>query len=109
LESEDTYIVKKGDTIVRIARNYGVTVRELREANSGLIDSINAGQRILIPECSTKPGTVLHRDISAFAIQFQAKTKVNAATEHYWQTYLNELVVRYRNVNLPALVESEEL
>jgi hypothetical protein len=51
----------------------------------------------------------LHRDITAFAMQFQAKTKANVASEHYWQTYLTELVVHYAEINLPALVESEEL
>ena len=109
MNAEYTHIVEKGDTIGRIARNNGVTVRELREANSGLRESINTGQRILIPECSTKPGTVFQRDIIAFALQFQAKSRANVTIGSDWQSYLNELVVRYGDVNLPALVESEEL
>jgi LysM repeat protein len=110
-ESDDTHVVEKGDTIVRIARNYGVTVRKLREANLGLTDLINAGQRIFIPECSTKPGTVLQRDIRAFAMQYHAKARANVVngTSSYWQSYLNELVVRYSDINLSAFIESEKI
>ena len=44
-----TYQVKKGDTLTRIARANGVTLRALREANSLRSDRILIGQKLSIP------------------------------------------------------------
>jgi hypothetical protein len=62
-------------------------------------------------ECSIKPGTVFQRDITAFAMQFEAaKAKANGIfTELLMQSYLNELIVRCRDLNAPALVQTEEI
>lgn len=62
-------------------------------------------------ECSTKPGTVLQRDTTAFAMQFEAaKAKANRIfSQQFMQSYLNELIVRCREFNAPALVQTEEI
>ena len=108
LEQEEVYEVVKGDTIGRIARNYGLTVRQLREYNPRL-DSINAGQIIFIPCYLKQPGLIFERDVSAFALQYQAK--ICAATKQisreYWQIYLNNLVSQYQERNLVLVGESE--
>lgn len=43
-----THLVRRGDTLTRIARRYGVTVNELREANR-LTGVLKAGTRLKIP------------------------------------------------------------
>lgn len=43
--------VKKGESLERIAREHGVSVRALREANSlGADDKLKVGQKILVPQ-----------------------------------------------------------
>ena len=45
-----TYVVKAGDTLFKIARQYpGVLVSEIKLANGMSTDSIQAGQKLLIP------------------------------------------------------------
>ena len=43
------YVVKKGDTVERIARRYGVSVSRLKAANGLKSDLIRAGQTLTIP------------------------------------------------------------
>jgi peptidoglycan endopeptidase LytE len=44
-----TYVVKSGDTLTRIAKNHGVTVSQLREANHLRTSRVNVGQKLKIP------------------------------------------------------------
>lgn len=44
-----TYIVKSGDTLNRISRTYGVSVKALQEANGIKGSRINVGQKLVIP------------------------------------------------------------
>ncbi|MDX2227119.1 MAG: LysM peptidoglycan-binding domain-containing protein [Verrucomicrobiae bacterium] len=44
-----TYAVRKGDTLVRIAKKHGVSVRTLREANGLKNDLLRIGQKLSIP------------------------------------------------------------
>ncbi|MDR2371678.1 MAG: LysM peptidoglycan-binding domain-containing protein [Puniceicoccales bacterium] len=44
------YIIKKGDCLSFIARQYGVSIRELRVANNLKNDRIIAGKKLIIPE-----------------------------------------------------------
>lgn len=44
-----TYTVRRGDTLYRIARRYGVSLAELRRRNGLWTDSLRVGQRIIIP------------------------------------------------------------
>ncbi|HTS16550.1 MAG TPA: LysM peptidoglycan-binding domain-containing protein [Verrucomicrobiae bacterium] len=43
------YTVQKGDTLTSIAKNNGVTVAELRKANSLTSDSLKVGQKLVLP------------------------------------------------------------
>jgi len=44
-----TYTVKSGDTLTRISKNYGVSVKALQEANNIKGSRINVGQKLVIP------------------------------------------------------------
>ncbi|MCD6338166.1 MAG: LysM peptidoglycan-binding domain-containing protein [Verrucomicrobia bacterium] len=48
--------VQRGETLISIARKYGVTVREIREANNLRTDRILAGQTLKIPVHKTGSG-----------------------------------------------------
>ncbi|NCP84840.1 MAG: LysM peptidoglycan-binding domain-containing protein, partial [Bacteroidetes bacterium] len=50
--------VKKGETLGRIARKYGVTVRDLYESNDRLGKVIRIGQEIMVPIPAGKSGNV---------------------------------------------------
>jgi len=45
----NTYVVKAGDTLTRIAQNNGVTVSQLRSANNLKTSRLNVGQKLKIP------------------------------------------------------------
>ena len=53
-EGEKTYVVKSGDTLFKIAKTYGTTVKALRSVNHLRIDQIKVGQKLVIP---TRNGT----------------------------------------------------
>jgi LysM repeat protein len=47
--SEKVYTVKSGDNLTTIARQYGISVKALRAANSLKTDSIKVGQKLKVP------------------------------------------------------------
>ena len=50
------YVIKKGDTLTRIAKNYGVTISDIMTANNiANADRILAGNVIKVPLSSTSP------------------------------------------------------
>ncbi|MEZ4792212.1 MAG: LysM peptidoglycan-binding domain-containing protein [Gelidibacter sp.] len=50
--SEDTYLVKRGDTKYGLSKKYGVTITELEQENPQIIKMLMAGQTIRIPQDS---------------------------------------------------------
>lgn len=44
-----TYVVKRGDTLFKIAQSYGMTVRQLSDFNSMSKSSVQLGQKIKVP------------------------------------------------------------
>ena len=46
---DKTYVVKSGDTLFKIAKNYGVSPKVLRTANQLRTDQIKVGQKLVIP------------------------------------------------------------
>jgi hypothetical protein len=62
--SGETYRVKKGDSLYRIAKHYGLTIREIQEANNLTGTSLHPGQILDIPsrpeavEEKVEPGPV---------------------------------------------------
>jgi LysM repeat protein len=50
------YVVKRGDTIGGLARRFGLTARELAEANELTLKSrLHPGQELAIPAASVRP------------------------------------------------------
>jgi len=47
--ADQKYKVKKGDTLYRIARNYGVSVKQIKQANGLRVSDIKPGDRIVVP------------------------------------------------------------
>jgi len=54
---EQTYSVKSGDTLTKIATEFGTTVKAIRSANNLTTDRITVGQKLKIPPRSTAPST----------------------------------------------------
>ena len=50
-----TYKVRSGDNLMKIAKAYGVTVKQLRAANNLRTDQIKVGQTLKIPAKATEP------------------------------------------------------
>jgi cell wall-associated NlpC family hydrolase len=54
-DAEETYTVKKGDNIWRIANRFDLTVDELKELNGLTDNSLKAGQKLVISRTVNKP------------------------------------------------------
>ena len=52
---EKTYVVKSGDSLMKIARENGTTVKSLRSANNLKTDQIKVGQKLVIPAKGATP------------------------------------------------------
>ena len=55
--TQQTYKVKSGDNLIKIAQQFGVTVRALRSANNLTTDRITVGQTLKIPAKAAAPAT----------------------------------------------------
>lgn len=55
---EQTYAVKSGDTLTKIAGQFGTTIKALRAANGLKTDSIKVGQKLKIPAKASAPMAV---------------------------------------------------
>lgn len=55
-----THTVKSGETLYRIAVNYGIPVDEIKRLNSGLNEFIRPGQKILVTKKKITPDFILH-------------------------------------------------
>lgn len=52
---DNTYVVKKGDSLYAISRNFGISVDELKRANNLTSNLLNIGQILVIPKGSSTP------------------------------------------------------
>lgn len=48
------YVVKPGDNLTKIAKSYGVSIRDLKAANNLRTDRINVGQKLKVPMKTAK-------------------------------------------------------
>ena len=56
--AEQTYTVRSGDNLTKIAGRFGISVKALRAANGLKTDSIKVGQKLTIPAKGSVPATV---------------------------------------------------
>ena len=59
--NETVHIVKKGETLISVAKKYGITVNELRSANNLKKGKLKVGQQISIKSKSHAPNTYVAR------------------------------------------------
>ncbi|MHA2960859.1 cell wall hydrolase [Priestia megaterium] len=67
--AETTHLVKNGETLYKIGAEYGVTVKQLKEANHKSTDSINANETLTIPNSISESD----KDLLARLVQAEAK------------------------------------
>ncbi len=53
-----TYVVRKGDTLSRIAKRYGTSVQELKKSNRLKSDLIRIGQKLTVPSINAQVAAV---------------------------------------------------
>ncbi|MED4059635.1 cell wall hydrolase [Priestia megaterium] len=67
--AETTHRVKAGETLYKIGAEYGVTVKQLKEANHKSTDSINANETLTIPNSISESD----KELLARLVQAEAK------------------------------------
>ncbi|MCM3018298.1 cell wall hydrolase [Priestia megaterium] len=67
--AETTHRVKNGETLYKIGAEYGVTVKQLKEANHKSTDSINANETLTIPNSISESD----KELLARLVQAEAK------------------------------------
>ncbi|MED3951820.1 cell wall hydrolase [Priestia aryabhattai] len=67
--AETTHRVKVGETLYKIGAEYGVTVKQLKEANHKSTDSINANETLTIPNSISESD----KELLARLVQAEAK------------------------------------
>ena len=73
--SASTYVVKKGDTLSRIAKEYSTTVTNLKSANKLTSDTIYINQKLALPKSSVQKQTS--------AVESSTETKKATAAKTY--------------------------
>jgi LysM repeat protein len=64
----NTHFVKSGETLLRIAKKHGTTVKAIRAANSLTSDQIKAGQKLIIPAPSSATATPAKTPVGTAAL-----------------------------------------
>lgn len=79
------YVIKKGDTLIPIARKFGVTVSEIQEAN-GITDPrrLSIGQEIIIPLKKGEGGPTVVPTPTPVALQIQGLAFHVTPVESLW-------------------------
>lgn len=107
-EIENYYVVKKGDTLYKIANKYNITVEELKKLNNLLSDNLNIGQKLIIFENINLPsniyivekGDTLYSIASAYGISIEELKRLNGLTTN--GIYIGqELIVPTADIDLP--------
>ena len=86
----NTYVVKSGDSLYKIAGNYGVTVDALKNANNLTSNLLSIGQILVIPNGSSTPsqtysvqaGDTLYKIANSYGITVDALKSFNNLTSN---------------------------
>lgn len=77
-----TYTVRSGDSLSKIARNYGTTVRAIKAANGKTSDVIRIGEELVIPVAGSSTGTTVAPSTSSAPAPAPAPAPVSGARTH---------------------------
>ena len=89
--SSDYYTVKSGDSLWSIAKKYGITVNDLKSANSLTSNTLSIGQRLKIPTMSgttTEPSNYINYTVKAGDSLYSIASK-NGLTVQELKNYNN--------------------
>lgn len=107
-ESANYYVVKKGDTLYKIANKYNLSVDELKKLNNLSSDNLNIGQKLIVSAETNLPsniyivekGDTLYSIASAYGISVQELKELNGLTTN--GIYIGqELIVPTADIILP--------
>lgn len=107
--SGNTYIVKKGDSLYAIAREFGITVDELKQANNLSNNNLSIGMVLTIPKVSSgtndniyivKPGDSLYKIANMYGMSVNELKTLNNLSSNLLSIG-QELKVK-ESANIPA-------
>ena len=89
ISGSNIYVVKKGDTLWNIAKNFGITVDELKNANNLTSNSLSIGQTLVIPNNETSndyytvvKGDTLYKIANQFNLTVDELKRLNNLTSN---------------------------
>ena len=103
----DLYIVKKGDTLYKIANTYNISVNELKKINNLTSDTLSIGQQLLVPIIDESDYTIyiVKKGDSLYSIAQKYNTTVDSIKK------LNNLASNLLSINqqlkIPTKKEEE--
>ncbi|MCM2294276.1 peptidoglycan DD-metalloendopeptidase family protein [Allorhizobium sp. BGMRC 0089] len=86
-----TYVVKPGDSLVKIARENGVSVDALKKANGLGVASVRVGQTLNLPEADQRP--------AATPVSLSASASVSPAPAHQQAPSANQTVNQVASID----------
>jgi len=98
----EVHVVRRGDTLSGIAKNYGVSVNAIKDANNLRSDLIQIGQRLLVPGATVSPPPAPAVSPPPSTIPGQVRHVVKAGET------LSAIARRY-GVSLPLLADMNNL
>lgn len=75
-QNDNVYIVKKGDCLWSIAKQFNTTIDAIKKANNLTSNMLNANQRLIIPKGYQQVHTVVHGD-SLWSISVKYNVSIN--------------------------------
>lgn len=105
--SGSKYIVKSGDTLSKIASNYGTTVDAIRKANNLWKDFLYPGQALTIPGQSSRTAQVVSRSFSRSELDLLARAVYAEARGEVYEGQVAVAAVilnRVKNSNFPNTI-----
>ena len=73
----NTYIVKSGDSLYSIAKRYGITVNELKNANNKSSNMLTIGEALVIPNSSSSNYYIVKSGDTLYGIAGRYNTSVD--------------------------------
>lgn len=84
-ENSGVYVVKKGDVLVRIAKQFGITVYQLKTFNGLTTDMIHIGQEIKIPSADELKAMPMPTPVEKKTPEGKAKPTAPPKPEQRWK------------------------